>query len=156
MVVSVCPSVTSRCSTETAKCIGSRKQRRTIDVFWCQKILSQNSNRVSPNGGAKCRWCRLNAGAACSWKLATFHENRCELNSVATLSVHLICLQNVRRDAARCAALSATADPYLLFAFVVAAGLLRLQYRYQLSQTNPRDALHHGKRASNKGGRSVW
>jgi len=27
--------------------------------------------------------------------------------------------------------------------------------RYQLSLTNPRDALHHGKRAANKGGRSV-
>jgi len=27
--------------------------------------------------------------------------------------------------------------------------------KYQLSQTNPRDALHHGKRAANKGGRSV-
>jgi len=22
--------------------------------------------------------------------------------------------------------------------------------------TNPRDALHHGKRTANKGGRSVW
>jgi len=22
--------------------------------------------------------------------------------------------------------------------------------------TNPRDALHHGKRAANKGGRSLW
>jgi len=26
--------------------------------------------------------------------------------------------------------------------------------KYQLSPTNPRDALHHGKRAANKGGRS--
>jgi len=26
--------------------------------------------------------------------------------------------------------------------------------KYQLSLTNPRDALHHGKRAANKGGRS--
>jgi len=29
-------------------------------------------------------------------------------------------------------------------------------YKYQLSLPNPRDALHHGKRAANKGGRSVW
>jgi len=29
-------------------------------------------------------------------------------------------------------------------------------HKYQLSLTNPRDALHHGKRAANKGGRSVW
>jgi len=28
-------------------------------------------------------------------------------------------------------------------------------YKYQLSLTNPRDALRHGKRAANKGGRSV-
>jgi len=28
-------------------------------------------------------------------------------------------------------------------------------HNYQLSLTNPRDALHHGKRAANKGGRSV-
>jgi len=28
-------------------------------------------------------------------------------------------------------------------------------YKYQLSLTNPRDALHHGKRSANKGGRSV-
>jgi len=27
--------------------------------------------------------------------------------------------------------------------------------KYQLSLTNPRDMLHHGKRAANKGGRSV-
>ena len=27
--------------------------------------------------------------------------------------------------------------------------------KYQLSLTNPRDALHHGKRAAKKGGRSV-
>jgi len=28
-------------------------------------------------------------------------------------------------------------------------------YKHQLSLTNPYDALHHGKRAANKGGRSV-
>ena len=27
--------------------------------------------------------------------------------------------------------------------------------KYQLSLTNPRDALHHGKHAANKGGRSM-
>jgi len=27
--------------------------------------------------------------------------------------------------------------------------------KYQLSLANPRDALHHGSRAANKGGRSV-
>jgi len=28
--------------------------------------------------------------------------------------------------------------------------------KHQLSLTNPHDALHHRKRAANKGGRSVW
>ena len=30
------------------------------------------------------------------------------------------------------------------------------KYKYQLTVTNPRDALHHGKRTANKGRRSVW
>jgi len=28
-------------------------------------------------------------------------------------------------------------------------------YKYRLSPTHPRDALHHGKAAANKGGRSA-
>jgi len=28
--------------------------------------------------------------------------------------------------------------------------------KYQLSLTNPRDALHHDQRAANTGGRSLW
>jgi len=28
--------------------------------------------------------------------------------------------------------------------------------KYQLSLMNMRDALHHGKRVANKGGRSAW
>jgi len=31
----------------------------------------------------------------------------------------------------------------------------RVDNKYQLLPMNPRDALHHGKRAANKGGRSV-
>jgi len=31
---------------------------------------------------------------------------------------------------------------------------LTKRYKYQLLLTNLRDALHHGKRAANKGGRS--
>jgi len=59
-------------------------------------------------GAVKCR--------CGSCKLATFDAKRCQLSSVATrkfitLSVHLTCLQHVRRDAARRAGLSATADP---------------------------------------------
>jgi len=35
--------------------------------------------------------------------------------------------------------------------------MLQRKYKYQLALTNPRDALHHGKRAANKGGRSkTW
>ena len=54
--------------------VGSRKQRHTIVqhgtlVFWCRKSR-KNSNEVTPNWGAKCRWGRLNAGAvAANWQL---------------------------------------------------------------------------------------
>jgi len=39
-------------------------------VFCCRKY-GQNSNGVTPNGGAKCRWARLNVGAvAGNWRLS--------------------------------------------------------------------------------------
>jgi len=74
IIVSVCPSVASRCSTEMV-----RKNRITQTmphdslgtvVFWCRKSW-QNSNRVTPNEGDKCRWGGLNAGAvaAANWRL---------------------------------------------------------------------------------------
>jgi len=56
--LSVRPSVTSRCSTKTAK----RKITQTTPhdtlgtlVFWCQRS-PRNSTGVTPYGGAKCRW----------------------------------------------------------------------------------------------------
>ena len=55
---SVCRSVTSRCSTKTAK----RRMTQTTAhetpgslVFWCQRSV-RNSTGVTPYGGAKCRW----------------------------------------------------------------------------------------------------
>ena len=55
---SVCLSVTSRCSTKTAK----RRITQTTPhdspgtlVFWCQRS-PRNSTGVTPYGGAKCRW----------------------------------------------------------------------------------------------------
>jgi len=71
--LSVCLSVTSRCSTETAK---RRIPQQPHDspgtlVFCCRKSR-QNSNAVTPNEGAKCRLGRLNAGAvAANWRLLT-------------------------------------------------------------------------------------
>jgi len=72
----VCLSLchTSRCSTATA----NRRITQTTPhdspvtlVFCCQKSR-QNPNRVTANGGAKCRCVRLNAGAvADSWRLST-------------------------------------------------------------------------------------
>jgi len=56
-------------------------------------------------------WVKCRCG---SCKLATFDAKRCQLSSdrkFITLSVHLICLQRVRYDAARRAGMSATADP---------------------------------------------
>jgi len=39
----------------------------------------------------------------------------------------------------------------VFYVCLISAGL----DKYQLPLMNPRDALHHGKRATNKGGRSV-
>ena len=76
--VSICSSVwlsiTSRCSTETAK----RRITQTVPydspgtpVFCCRKS-QQNSNAVTPNGRANCKWGRLNAGViAENWPLLT-------------------------------------------------------------------------------------
>jgi len=114
LAVVVCLSVTSRCPTETAK----RRITQTTPcdsagtlVFWCRKSR-QNSNRVTSNGGDKCRCGRC--------KLATFDAKRCQLTSSSvtslkfiTLSVHLICLQHVRHETVRRAGLPATARPCL-------------------------------------------
>jgi len=72
------PSVTSRCSTKTAK-HRNPKQRHTIAqgllVCWRRKSR-QNSNGVTPNGDVTCRWGRLNAGAAAgNWRLWTYVVN---------------------------------------------------------------------------------
>jgi len=78
-------------------------------VFCCRKSR-QNSNGVTPNGGAKCGWGRLSAGAVAeNWRLST--------RSVANLArtqVYHTCLQHVRRDAARRAGLPATASQLLV------------------------------------------
>ena len=69
--------------------------------FLVPKILAK-VKQGHPNGGAKCRWGRLNAGAVLSSR---------SVHKFITVSVHHICFQHVRRDAARRAGLSATADP---------------------------------------------
>jgi len=56
---------------------------------------------VTPNADAKYTRGRLNAGAVAENILATFDTKRCQLSSVASLSL----------NAARRAGLSATADP---------------------------------------------
>ena len=81
--------------------------------FW------QNLNWVTPNGGAKCRWGRLNAGAAvANWWLLMWSVINLVWNfgcKFITVSVHPICLQHVCHDAACRAGLSATADPCWIF-----------------------------------------
>ena len=47
-------------------------------VFWCRKCR-QNSDRVTTNGGARCRWGRLNAGAVAE-------NRRLSMRSVASLA----------------------------------------------------------------------
>jgi len=63
--LSVRPSVTSRCSTETVKRRITQAVPRDSPgtlIFCCRKSR-QNSNGVTANGGVICRWCRLNTGA---------------------------------------------------------------------------------------------
>jgi len=113
---SVRPSVCHKSvfHTETAK--GRITQTTVHDspgtlVFRCRK-LQQNSNGVTPNGGAKCRWGRLNAdGVAQNWRLSTRSVVNLARSQFITLSVHITCLQHVHPDAARRAGLSLTADP---------------------------------------------
>jgi len=53
--LSVCLSLTSRCSTKTAKRIGSHKQHHTITqglVFWCQRS-TRHSTGVTPLRGSR-------------------------------------------------------------------------------------------------------
>jgi len=73
--VFVCLSVTSWCSTETAK----HRVMQTMPhnspgtlVYWCWKSW-QNSNGIIPNGGAKWRLGRLNGGVVAeNWRLLTW------------------------------------------------------------------------------------
>jgi len=114
--VSVCPSVTSRYSTETAK----HRIMQTTPHDSPRTFLKsrQNSNGITPNGGAKCRWGKLNAFAVAKyWRLLT----RSVVNLVRSHvyhTYHIICLQRVRSDAARRAGSSGTADPCFSFSYV--------------------------------------
>ena len=59
--VVVCLSVTSPCSTKTAKSRIMQTMPHDSPVFWCQRS-QQNSNGITPNGGAKCRWGQVKIG----------------------------------------------------------------------------------------------
>jgi len=67
------------------------------------RCASGKLKRSHPNGGAKCRWGRL---IKCRCEALSTYLGRKSI----TPSVHLVCSQHVRRDAARRAGLSATAD----------------------------------------------
>ena len=69
--VSVCLSITSQCSTETAKCrITQITPHDSPRTFLTPKI-SAKLKRDHPNGGAKCRCHRLNAGVVAeNWQLS--------------------------------------------------------------------------------------
>jgi len=76
MCLSVClsvrPSVTSRCSTETTKrrIVQITPHSPVILVFWCRK--SRQNQPGHHNRGAKYRWRRLSAGAVAeNWRLST-------------------------------------------------------------------------------------
>jgi len=93
--VSACSFITSRCSTETAK----RKITQTMPhnspgilVFCCWKSR-QNSNWVTSNRGAKCKWGRLSAVAVAeNWRLSTRSADNLARSQIITLSVHVFFL----------------------------------------------------------------
>ena len=89
-------------STETAK----RRITQTTPHKNLGKTQMESPPTEAPNAGGY----RLNAGAVAeNWRLST--RSVVNLARFSTLSVHVICLQHVRRDAARRAGLSATANP---------------------------------------------
>ena len=62
----------------------------------------QNSNGVTPNGGAKRRWGRLKKGAiAENWRLSTRSVVSVVRSQVYQTELPRYLLQHVRRDAAR-------------------------------------------------------
>jgi len=72
--VSVCSSVTSRCSAEMAKLIIMQTVPHSspgTQVFWCRKS-QQNSNGSPAMEASKCGLCRLSASAVVeNWQLST-------------------------------------------------------------------------------------
>jgi len=101
--VSVRPSVTGWCSIETARHRITQSMPHDSPgtlVFSCWKSL-QNSNGVTPNGGTKYRWGRLNAVAVAEICALSFCQLGCRF---ITLSIHVTCLQHVHRDLPWCSA----------------------------------------------------
>ena len=117
----VCLSVASRCCIETAKCIGSRKQRQTIAMQFSDAESLGKTQTGSPTTEAP------NAGGVCQMQVRQVQigDFRPEALSTLlgrkfiTLSVHLTCLQHVRP-------LSATADLCCYFPILVSCNRLRL------------------------------
>ena len=106
-------SVTSRCSTETAKQITQTTPHDSAGtlVFWRRKSR-QNSNGITPNGGAKCRWSRLNVCAVAeNWRLSMRSTVNLARLQVYHTQCYIISLQHMRCNAAYHAGLSVTADP---------------------------------------------
>ena len=112
--VSVCLSVTSRCSTEMAKRIGSHNTTRwpRDSSFLMPKISSKLKQGHPQRRRQMYRWGRLMRVR--QLKIGDFRREALLTQlgrKFITLSVHLTCLQHVRRYAARRAGLSATTDP---------------------------------------------
>ena len=122
LAVVVCPSV---CLSQVGLLlkqlnVGSRKQRHTTAQRLCFWMLKISASGVTPTEAP-------NAGAvAANWRLSTRSVVFLGWYSkFITLSVHLICLQHVCRDAARRAGFSATADPCMILKVKVKASHTR-------------------------------
>jgi len=86
--VLVHPSVTSWCSTETAKCrIMQIMPHDSPEARFLMLKTMAKLKRGHPYGGTKCRWDRLNADTVPkNWRLSTIDTKCCELSLVASLS----------------------------------------------------------------------
>ena len=85
----VSPSLTSQHCTKTAKHSISQTTSHNSSwtlVLWCKRSL-QNSNGITPNWGAKCRWVGKN-GFSTSWELS-----HCTAKNLCP-SVIVVCVQN--------------------------------------------------------------
>jgi len=106
--LSVCLSLTGRCSTEAAECRITQTTPHDSPAENLRKTQTRSRPTEAPNAGGV-GYMQVHVAEIGNFRreaLSTYFGRK-----FITLSVHLVCLQHVRRDAARGAGFSETADP---------------------------------------------